>query len=77
MPETYRKVEDLWLSYVVHQIGWRVRRIVMSGVIFMEDGKLNKNKASSEFVQATALWRQLKPTKLDMLEDLRACGWNV
>jgi len=71
-------VEDLWLSYVVHQIGWRVRRIVMSGVNFMEDTKLDKDEAASTgLVQATALWRQLKPTKLEMLEDLRMCGWNV
>ena len=71
-------MEDLWLSYVVHQIGWRVRRIVMSGVNFMEDTKLDKDEAASTgLVQATALWRQLKPTKLEMLEDLRMCGWNV
>ena len=71
-------MEDLWLSYVVHQIGWRVRRIVMSGVNFMEDKKLDKDEAASTgLVQATALWRQLKPTKLEMLEELRMCGWNV
>jgi len=77
VPEAYRKVEDLWLSYVVHQIGWRVRRIVMSGVNFMEDIKLNHDDISTELVKATALWRKLKPTKLEMLEDLRICGWNV
>jgi len=70
-------VEDLWLSYVVHQIGWRVRRIVMSGVNFMEDINLKKDDASTGLVQATALWRQLKPTKLEMLKNLRMCGWNV
>ena len=71
-------MEDLWLSYVVHQIGWRVRRIVMPGVNFMEDKNKDKNEAASTgLVQATALWRQLKPTKLEMLEKLRLCGWNV
>ena len=43
----------------------------------MEDINLNKDDASTGLVQATALWRELKPTKLEMLEDLRMCGWNV
>ena len=49
----------------------------MPGVNFMEDKNKDKNDASTGLVQATALWRQLKPTKLEMLEDLRVCGWNV
>jgi hypothetical protein len=77
VPDRYRKVEDLWLSFVAHQLGWRVRRIVMPGVIFMEDGNINKNEESKELVQTTSLWRQLKEVKTEMLEDLRVCGWNV
>lgn len=77
VPEIYRKVEDLWLSYVVHQLGWRVRRIIMADVNFMEDATLNKNNSTRKLVQSTSLWKDLKPVKLKMLEELRSCGWNV
>lgn len=75
-------MEDLWLSYVAHQVGWRVRRIPMAGVGFLEDNGLNPDGESAALVQSTALWRQLKngkdgDLKQMMLEDLRKCGWNV
>lgn len=82
LPSKYRKVEDLWLSYVAYQVGWRVRRIPMAGVGFLEDNGLNPDGESAALVQSTALWRQLKngkdgDLKQMMLEDLRKCGWNV
>jgi hypothetical protein len=75
-------VEDLWLSYVAYQIGWRVRRIALAGVGFLEDNVLNPDKNTAALVQSTALWRQLKNAKEGdlkkrMLQDLRECGWNV
>jgi hypothetical protein len=77
VPSIYRKVEDLWLSYVVHQLGWRVRRIIMADVNFMEDVKLDRNASSTMLVQSTALWKDQISFKLKMLEELRSCGWNV
>lgn len=77
VPNIYRKVEDLWLSYVVHQLGWRVRRIIMADVNFMEDVKLDRNASSTMLVQSTALWKHQISFKLKMLEELRSCGWNV
>jgi len=77
LPEQYRKVEDLWLSYVAHQLGWRVRRIKMKGVVLMENVRLKSNTEMSAAAGSTALWRTIKQTKIDMLKDLRRCGWNV
>ena len=76
IPSRYQRVEDLWLSYVVHMIGWNVRRIKLANVDFMEDGHRSSQEAA-HLVQDTAQWRQLKELKNEMLEDLRSCGWNV
>lgn len=65
-----------------NQVGWRVRRIPLAGVGFLEDNALNPDKVTAALVQDTALWRQLKngkdgDVKGRMLEELRKCGWNV
>ena len=40
-------------------------------------GDEHHSLAHQTLVQDTALWRSLKETKINMLEDLRACGWNI
>jgi len=70
-------VDDLWLSYVTHQIGWGAWRIPMSGVVALDRTPDETHPGAMKIVQETALWSKIIEVKEQMLKDLRACGWNV
>lgn len=77
IPREYRYIEDIWLSYVVNTIGWRVQRLFLKDVRLLDYKKGYGSNSDTSLVEATAQWKKLAATKDVMLNELRQCGWRV
>ena len=66
--------DDIWVSYMTHLIGWKVQRIRLLGDEMME---ASGNDSMRAWIASTATWRRVSRQRIDFVDDLRVCGWNV